>query len=237
MRPSTVGIGRDAIKQLRGEIGATAVRSADRLSARGHEVKNFEPKAPGTKNEYSNMGIVVAGYLVEVISGMPFDQYCKDNIFAPLGMTKTSWRLADIDRSLLAEPYDKSSSGYVPYGQYGEPDYPDGMLRTSAVELSRFIIAYMQGGRYRGQRILKPRTVKDMLRTQTPLDSSQGLVWSSQSINGRTVWGHDGDDNGAGTKMWLDPDRRTGVILMTNGIWKDDDNALLAALFREADGY
>jgi len=111
------------------------------------------------------------------------------------------------------------------------------MLRTSVVELARFIIAYIQGGRYRGQRILKARTVKEMLRTQTSLDSSQGLVWNKQAINGRTVWGHDGDDNGAGTKMWLDPDRGTGVIIMTNGIWKDDDNGLLAALFREADGY
>jgi CubicO group peptidase (beta-lactamase class C family) len=200
------------------------------------QAKNFAPKPPGTKSEYSNMGIVLAGYLVEVISGIPFDQYCKVNIFAPLGMAKTSWRLADIDRSLLAEPYDKSSSGYVPYGQYGEPDYPDGMLRTSAVELARFVIAYMQGGRYLGQHILKSRTVKEMLRAQTRLDSSQGLAWSSQDINGRTVWGHDGDDNGAGTKMWLDLDRRAGVILMTNGIWKDDNNALLAALFREADG-
>jgi CubicO group peptidase (beta-lactamase class C family) len=201
------------------------------------QVKNFEPKPPGAKAEYSNMGIVLAGYLVEVISGMPFDEYCAVNIFAPLGMGKTSWRLGGIDRSLLAEPYDKTSSGYVPYGQYGEPDYPDGMLRTSAVELSSFIITYMQGGRYRGQRILKARTVKEMLRTQTPLDPSQGLAWSSQTINGRTVWGHDGDDNGAGTKMWLDRDRRTGVILMTNGIWKDDGNTLLAALFREADDY
>jgi CubicO group peptidase (beta-lactamase class C family) len=201
------------------------------------QAKNFLPKAPGTVSDYSNMGIVLAGYLVEVISGMPFDEYCKINIFAPLSMPKTSWRLAGIDRSMLAEPYDKAASGYVPYGQFGEPDYPDGMLRTSVVELARFIIAYIQGGRYRGQRILKARTVKEMLRTQTSLDSSQGLVWNRQAINGRTVWGHDGDDNGAGTKMWLDPDRGTGVIIMTNGIWKDDDNALLAVLFREADGY
>jgi CubicO group peptidase (beta-lactamase class C family) len=201
------------------------------------QTKNFEPGPPGTKSEYSNMGIVLAGYLVEVISGMSFDQYCRDNIFLPLGMRKTSWRLAGIDQSILAVPYDKTSSGYVPYGQYGEPDYPDGMLRTSANELAYFIIAYMQGGRYRGQRILKSRTVREMLKAQTSLDSSQGLAWSSQSIDGRTVWGHDGDDNGAGTKMWLDPANKVGVILMTNGIWKDDDNALLTALFRESARY
>jgi CubicO group peptidase (beta-lactamase class C family) len=201
------------------------------------QAKNFVAARPGTVSDYSNMGIVLAGYLVEVISGMPFDQYCRENIFLPLGMRKTAWRLSEIDRSILAVPYDKSSSGYVPYGQYGEPDYPDGMLRTSVNELAYFLIAYMQGGRYLGQRILKSRTVREMLKSQTPLDSSQGFAWFSQSINGRTIWGHDGDDNGAGTKMWLDPDRKEGVILMTNGIWKDDDNALLTSLFREAAKY
>jgi len=197
---------------------------------------NFKPNPPGTASEYSNMGIVVAGYLVELISDMPFDQYCRDHIFKPLGMDKTSWRLAGIDRSILAMPYDKSSSGYVPYGQYGEPDYPDGMLRTSVKELASFLIAYMQGGRNNGRQILKATTVRDMLKRQTPLDPAQGLTWVSQSVDGRTVWGHDGADNGAGANMWFDPMSDEGVILMTNGIW-NADSALLAALFEEADGY
>ena len=197
---------------------------------------NFKPNRPGTASEYSNMGIVVAAYLVELISDTPFDQYCKDHIFAPLGMDKTSWRLAGIDRSVLAMPYDKASSGYVPYGHYGEPDYPDGMMRTSVKELASFLIAYMQDGRSNGRQILKATTVRDMLKRQTPLDPAQGLTWVSQSVDGRTVWGHDGADNGAGANMWFDPTKDEGVILMTNGIW-NDDSALLAELFDEADGY
>jgi len=197
--------------------------------------KNFEPEGPGTIAEYSNMGIVLAGYLVEVISGVPFDQFCKDHIFTPLGMNKTSWRLAGIDQSILAMPYDKSFFfGYVPYGHYGEPDYPDGMLRTSINELAQFLIAYMQGGRHNGKQILKSETVEAMLESQTPLKQSHGLGWIRQTINGETVWGHDGDDHGAGTKMWFDPENKVGVILMTNGIWIDNDD-LLTSLFKEAD--
>src|SRR5262249_9304440 len=150
-------------------------------------IENFDANPPGTKSEYSNMGIVLAGYLVEVISGVPFDQYCRDNIFTPLGMTKTSWRLAGIDQSVLAMPYDKDDSGFTPYGQYGEPDYPDGMLRTSVNELARFLIAYMQGGRFEGRQILKPATVQEMLRSQTSLDPSQGFAWyrRARSAGGR----------------------------------------------------
>jgi CubicO group peptidase (beta-lactamase class C family) len=183
------------------------------------------------------MGIVLAGYLVEVISGIPFDRYCRSHIFTPLDMRTTAWRLRDIDRSILAMPYDKGPSGFVPYGQYGEPDYPDGMLRTSVKELGYFLSAYMQGGRHNGQRILKSQTVREMLTRQSPLDRTQGLVWVSHSIDGRLVWGHDGADNGAGAHMWFDPARGEGVILMTNGIWNDDDGALLADLFQESDRY
>ena len=139
--------------------------------------RNFELAAPGTKSDYSNMGLVIVGYLVEVISGVPFDRYCKTHIFTPLGMEKSSWRLAGIDQSILAMPYDKNSSGFVPYGQYGEVDYPDGMLRTSVTELAHFLISYVEGGVYNGERILKPETVASMLRTESSIEPAQGFVW------------------------------------------------------------
>ena len=198
--------------------------------------KNFEGVAPGTKNRYSNMGITLAGYLVEVISGTTFDAYCRAHIFAPLGMTRTSWRLAEVDLSLLAVPYDRTSSGFVAYEQYGEPNYPDGMLRTSVVELGKFLIAIMQGGTYNDTQILRSDTVEEMLKRQTKLDKSQGLVWFKEKIAGRTVWGHDGSDDGASATMWFDRKRNQGVILMANGEWKRE-NKLFERLFAEADGY
>jgi CubicO group peptidase (beta-lactamase class C family) len=198
--------------------------------------ENFESSAPGTVNAYSNMGIVLAGFLVEMISGAPFDKYCKDRIFTPLAMHKTSWRLAETDQTILAIPYNRSSSGYVSHGQYGEADYPDGMLRTSVVELAHFLIAYIRGGLYDGQKILKSTTVQEMLKRQTSLDSDQGLVWYKETIEGKTVWGHEGSDHGASAIMWFDPENDAGVILMANGHW-DHEEPLLVSLFHEADGY
>jgi CubicO group peptidase (beta-lactamase class C family) len=197
---------------------------------------NFEDAEPGTKTDYSNMGIVVAGYLVEAVAGISFDQYTRENIFAPLGMDKTSWRLAEIDPSILAMPYDKDSSGFVPYGHYGEPDYPDGMLRTSATELAHFLIANMDGGAFGDQQILEPETVDEILSSQTKLEPDQGLVWVKNYLGDRAVWGHDGADNGASANMWFDPEKDEGVILMTNGVWNDDEE-LLNLLFQEADDY
>lgn len=198
--------------------------------------KNFYRSAPGTKAKYTNMGITLAGYLVEVISGKPFDAYCRDHIFRPLGMDRTTWRLAEADRSRLAVPYARKSTGFKAYDHYGEPNYPDGMLRTSVTELSKFLIAAMQGGTHDTSRILQPETVAAMLSRQTGVDKSQGLVWFKEKIGKRTVWGHDGSDDGASATVWFQAKQNQGVILLANGEWKGESK-LFKRLFAEADNY
>jgi CubicO group peptidase (beta-lactamase class C family) len=198
--------------------------------------KNFEAGAPGTINEYSNMGTVLAGYLIEVISESRFDEYCRTHIFDPLNMHRTSWRLAKLDPSHIAIPYDKRKSRFIPYGHFGEPDYPDGMLRTSVVELANFLSAYMRQGAFQGRRILEPWTIAKMLTAQTRLNDSQGLAWYQQWIQDRAVWGHDGSDNGACAGMWFDPIKGVGVVVMANGVCRHRKK-LYAELFRESDEY
>jgi CubicO group peptidase (beta-lactamase class C family) len=201
------------------------------------EKKNFLSATPGTEGDYSNMGIVVAGYLVEVISGMSFDDYCRKNIFDPLAMQHTSWRLADLAPERVAVPYDKRLAAFSPYGHYGEADYPDGMLRTSVTELAHFLGAFMAGGVYDGRRILEAATVSQMVRSQTWVDDGQGLVWYRDYVDGRKIWGHDGSDHGASALMWFDPERAEGIIVMANGVVEDDAWSLRATLFEEADTY
>lgn len=197
---------------------------------------NFIRSAPGTLMSYSNMGIALVGYLVEEISGVPFDEYSRKRIFSRLSMDQTSWRLADIDRSNLAIPYEKSWFSFAPLDHYGQANYPDGMLRTSTVELAHFLIAYMQGGAYEGKRILKRATVENMLKSQTKLNPSQGLVWFSVRLEDEVVWGHDGSDDGASAGMWFSPEEEVGVIVVANGNWHDESR-IFEALFEEAEDY
>lgn len=65
---------------------------------------------PGALVSYCNIGASLCGYLVEIISGIPFDQYCRDSIFIPLGMTHTAWFLRDLNVSLIAHPYTWNGS-------------------------------------------------------------------------------------------------------------------------------
>ena len=198
--------------------------------------QNFLAEPPGKVSHYANIGIVLIGYLVEEISGQSFDEYCRANIFQPLGMDSSAWKLSDVDEANLATPYDTSWFGFNELEQYSQANYPDGMLRTTPTELARFLIAYLEGGRYKSRRILRADTVDEILTPHTNRNGNQGLVWFSRTIDDRFVWGHDGSDDGASAEIWFDPAKDVGVILMANGPWGDEDD-LLESLFEETEDY
>ena len=171
--------------------------------------------APGGRYAYSNMGASLTALLVEEATATPFDSYCDDNIFAPLGMNQTSWKIAGLDPRTVAMPYryDPATGLYVPYGHYGYPDYPCGQLRTSVSQLGRFLALYMNGGSYRGVRLLGQATVTQMLTPQIgPLDPTQGLIWYWEG----DLVGHNGGDLGVTTHMWYDPVTEAGAIVLAN---------------------
>jgi len=181
------------------------------------EVEDWHTEEPGTKYHYSNIGAVLAGYLVEAVTGTPFWKHCNDHIFTPLGMEQTGWHLFDLTTNNIAMPYrwHRGVPGYTPYFQYGYMDYPDGSLRTSAVGLSRWLRCFMNFGELEGVRILKRSTVEEVRRPQVP-GERQGLTWCYQHYKYGLLLGHSGGDFGVTTQMFFDPARNIGTILLTN---------------------
>jgi len=184
------------------------------------ETKNFYNRQPGKAYSYSNIAVALAGYVAEAASGTDFDALCRERILSPLGMTNSGYRLADIDTPNLAMPYhlDKLSGEFRPYFQYGYPDYPDGALRTSAVHLATWLGAFMNFGKFRDARVLRRTTVEEIRRNQIPnlVPWLQGLIWYGVSPNGYLRVGHTGGDFGESTRMFFRPDRRIGVVSLTN---------------------
>ena len=182
--------------------------------------RSFYAENPGTAYHYSNIGTTLAAYLVEVTSGIPFDVYCNQKIFQPLDMTETSWRLSDLDTSRMAMPYGYEAyrRHYSAYGFYTYPDYPDGLLKTSAPQLARFLNMFIQYGELDGVRILKKETVEEMRRVQNPsIDPQGGIIWYYKDLSNWTLLGHNGGDMGVTTEMFFRPADGTGVILLMNG--------------------
>ncbi len=176
--------------------------------------QNFLTAAPGTQWHYSNIGLATAGYLVEAITDVTFDDHCDQYLFPLLGMNETAWHLADLDTSHVAMPYYWNGSTYEPYGHYGYSDYPSGQLRTSADQLGHFLQCYLRDGEYDGQRILEASTVALMLTSHYPsLSWAQGLGWRRDG-NG---WSHGGGDLGVSTLISFDRVDGYGVVVLTNG--------------------
>jgi CubicO group peptidase (beta-lactamase class C family) len=207
---------------------------------------SFTSVCPGTKYAYSNVGATLLGAIVQSVAKAPFEQITQERIFAPLGMNETAWHLADLDLGHVAMPYVASATGFTAYGQYGEPDFPDGMMRTSVVQLARFLAMNAQLGEYGGAQLIAKTTAEEMRRKQIPsIDDTQGLIWyyASFGSSSTNVIGHNGSDDGASSNMFYDPASGAGVVLVANADWNDDNDqspaadALMDALFAEAKGY
>jgi len=147
-------------------------------------------------------------------------------------MYETFWFLAELDTTHIARPYTYSGGNYQVHAHYGYSDYPAGQLRTSTLQLSRFLIAFMQGGEFNGRRILDSATVSLMTTVQYPqINPTQGLIWHSLILDGRFIWGHTGGDTGVGTAMFFSPSEDVGVIYLANGRTPGFWHIIVDALF------
>ncbi|MBL8270526.1 serine hydrolase domain-containing protein [Steroidobacter sp.] len=198
---------------------------------------NFHAWAPGGTWSYSNVAYGVLGWLVERVSGQSYAQYCAEHIFTPLGMNHCRFLLAGMDRTTHATLYSyvddgrftnvgvvdpswtapKQGAALVPHCLYSFVTMSDGLARCSAAELARFVMAYAQGGSLDGARILKPDTVRQILRDQRvhyaePKPQIQGLTWRGRDAR----WGHTGADPGVATGVEFRPSDGRGLVVLTN---------------------
>lgn len=131
---------------------------------------------PGAKYTYSE-GLDVLGYLVEIISGKPFDVFLKERIFDPLGMNDTRFYLSEAQSARLVTVHTRKDNQWVSFPvTFYDPDYPKagakaffsgGAGLSSTVEdYAKFLQMYLNGGIYNGKRILSPTTIETMMTNQ-----------------------------------------------------------------------
>src|SRR5438477_4598852 len=124
---------------------------------------------PGKIPSYSNYGFSVAGYIVERVSGEKFERYIDNHILKPLRMTNSTF-----DQPLPVTLAQQISQSYLTAAKKPR-DFefvqasPAGALSTTAVDMTRFILAFLQDGAVDGVAILKPETVRQMETRQFEL--------------------------------------------------------------------
>lgn len=205
----------------------------------GQYVKTHIPRRiypPGTVSAYSNYGAALAGYIVERVSGRPFNQYIDENIFKPLGMTHSTFD-QPLPKSLAAQMskgYRSASDGPKPFEAVGPG--PAGALTSSATDMAMFMTAHLQGGQYAGARILRPETVTLMhsrLYTLNPAANGMAYGFYEESRNGHRIIAHSGDTEAFHSSLHLIPDADLGFFVSYNsaGIGKVEARGQLWSAF------
>lgn len=131
---------------------------------------------PGTKYTYSE-GLDVLGYLVEIISGKPFDVFLKERIFDPIGMNDTRFYLNDAQATRLVTVHTRKENEWVSYPvTFYDPAYPKtgsktffsggAGLSSTTEDYAKFLQMYLNGGIYNGKRILSPHTINTIMTNQ-----------------------------------------------------------------------
>ncbi len=189
---------------------------------------NFTNSEPGSRYAYSNTGSALIGVIVEEVSGMGFNDYCKQHIFTPLSLANTSWRLDELSGTIV-QPYTLNSGDFTELQHYTFTDYPNGGLRTTSRDMHRFIQVFMNEGVSQGVTILNASSVEQMLTPQIEdLRQGQGLV--TYVVNDTySLWGHDGGESGVSTVMGFNPSIKVGAIVLANM-----EDANLERILREA---
>ncbi len=184
----------------------------------GEALKNRLPKrvfAPRTTPAYSNYAVGLAGYIVERVSGMPFEEYIERYIFEPLSMTHATF-LQPLPGSLapfMSKGYIKASQEAEPYELVTLP--PAGSAAVSGADMAKFMIAHLN----QGAGLMKPATAQlmhDPSNVTMPGTNRMALGFYEQRLNDVSAIAHAGDALNFHSDLWLLPSENVGLFISMN---------------------
>ncbi|HET9984384.1 MAG TPA: serine hydrolase domain-containing protein [Longimicrobiales bacterium] len=179
-------------------------------------------RPPGTYSSYSNYGTALAGYIVERVSGEPWEEYIERHIMQPLGMKNATGR-----QPLPPNLAPQMSVGYAKQGGHLVakpfevliPFAPAGSVSASAADMGRFMIAHLQNGQFEGARILADSTARLMHSRafdHDPRLDGYDLGFYEQTSHGVHLIGHGGDTGWFHTDLSIAPEEGWGVFVSYN---------------------
>jgi CubicO group peptidase (beta-lactamase class C family) len=206
--------------------------------------------APGARAEYSDIGFIILGVALERIAGESLDTFCQREIFGPVAMSNTTFNPpAEVRSNIPPTADEREAGGSAPSTMV--PAKPRSTFRKQVIQgevqdenafvlggvaghaglfstsedLARFAHVILNGG----SPIVRTETLALFTRREsTPGGSSRALGWDTPSTPsqsgkyfGLNSYGHLGY---TGTSMWIDPDRRLSITLLTNRTWPDCSN-------------
>jgi beta-N-acetylhexosaminidase len=197
---------------------------------------------PGTKEVYSDLGIILMAEIVERLTGRKLDDLAGASIFSPLGMKDTTFRPAknlwpriaptEFDRNLrhrLVQGEVHDENAFTMGGVAGHAG-----LFSTAPDLAAFCQMLLNGGVYGHRRILKRTTITQFTAPQPLSNNTRTLGWAvptEGSSSGHYFSAHSFGHTGfTGTSIWIDTEHQLFVVLLTNRVHPTRENQKIAQI-------
>ena len=215
------------------EYWRTSKNKQDTLTKIFAEPLEYEP---GTKEVYSDLGIILMAEIIERLTGRKLDDLANSSIFSPLVMKNTMYlppkklwpaiAPTEIDNNLrhrLVQGEVHDENAFAIGGVSGHAG-----LFSTAPDLAAFCQMLLNGGVYAHQRILRRATISQFTVPQALSGGTRTLGWAVPTEGGSSghffsahSFGHTGF---TGTSIWIDPDRQLFVVLLTNRVHPTREN-------------
>lgn len=207
-----------------------------------YDKRNFARNRPGESFNYSNIGATLAAYLIESKTKMPFADFVEKYVLQPLEMKDSGYFNRAATANLRATLYDPQ---FKPYPIYSSITYPDGSLRSSCADLSKYLIEIIRGYNGTSNLLLNKGSFQTMLSPQFSPPNLPGNIPEGEPNQGiffafrrNGTIGHTGSDFGVSAFVFFNPKTNVGKIFLTNvdvgenpklatefrGIWQTLDN-------------
>jgi CubicO group peptidase (beta-lactamase class C family) len=182
---------------------------------------NFLFAPPGRVYSYSNPGYWLAGYLAETVSGKPYADVIAERIFGPLGMTRSTLRPTMAMTFPMAQGHEIRDGKPVVIRPVADnaSGWPAGSIFSSALELSRFVIAFMNDGRADDRQVLPPKLIAIMSSPHAEIpggDDHYGYGLDLSTSRGVHWVQHGGSRAGYGSTIRMAPEQKFAVIIVAN---------------------
>jgi CubicO group peptidase (beta-lactamase class C family) len=215
------------------EYWSTSKSKQDTLTKIFAEPLEYEP---GTKEVYSDLGIILMAEIIERLTGRTLDDLAKSFIFSPLGMKDTMYRPPKkLWPQIAPTEFDKNLRHRLVQGEvHDENAFAIGGVSghagvfSTAPDLAAFCQMPLNGGVYAHQRILRRATITQFTTPQQLSGGTRTLGWAVPTESGSSghyfsahSFGHTGF---TGTSIWIDPDRQLFVVLLTNRVHPTREN-------------
>jgi CubicO group peptidase (beta-lactamase class C family) len=183
---------------------------------------------PGAEFGYTNNGIILAGHLIEDVTGKSWEDFTRERIFTPLGMTRSNFSSAglagDADAAIATKRRD-GANRTVPWRD-GRLLGPAGSINSTARDMAQWLRVHLSGGEIDGKRILSAATLSELWRAEIiqtaarPGSENSDLLyamgWRVDNWRGQRRVSHTGAVDGFRARVTMFPDLKLGIVVLSN---------------------